>query len=61
MRNWQLITAVAMVAAGLAFLAVALFIPPEGEIHPSVLVACGELLTFAGALFGIDYSYKKKG
>lgn len=34
--------------------------PPPGEIHNSVLIAFGEILTFAGALFGIDYHYKYK-
>jgi hypothetical protein len=33
---------------------------PTGEIHHSVLVAFGEVSTFAGALFGVDYSYKFK-
>ena len=30
------------------------------EIDNSVLVAFGEISTFAGALFGVDYSYKLK-
>ncbi|MDR3141066.1 MAG: hypothetical protein LBU37_05005 [Tannerellaceae bacterium] len=30
------------------------------EIHNSVPVAFGEVFTFAGALFGVDYSYKYK-
>ena len=29
-------------------------------IDHSVLVAFGEISTFAGALFGVDYSYKLK-
>jgi hypothetical protein len=36
------------------------FIAPEGEIDESLLVAFGEVATFAGALFGIDYAYRKK-
>ena len=36
------------------------FIDPQGEIHSSLLVAFGETATFAGALFGIDYVYKKR-
>lgn len=32
----------------------------QGEIDNSVLVAFGEICTFAGALFGVDYSYKLK-
>lgn len=37
-----------------------IFITPEGQIHESVLVGFGELATFTGALFGIDYVYKQK-
>ena len=44
--------------AGVALLFMGLWIPPAGEIHPSVLVAFGEVSTFAGALFGVDYSYR---
>ena len=36
------------------------FIAPQGEIHESLLVGFGEVATFAGALFGIDYTYKWK-
>lgn len=33
---------------------------PPGQIHDSVLIAYGQVSTFAGALLGIDYSYKYK-
>ena len=36
------------------------WMPPEGEIHNSVLIAFGEVSTFAGALFGVDYKYRKR-
>ena len=36
------------------------FAPPVGIIDASVLTAFGEILTFAGALFGIDAKYKSK-
>ena len=32
----------------------------HGVIDASVLTAFGEILTFAGALFGIDAKYKQK-
>ena len=32
---------------------------PPGEIHSSILIAYGEVMTFAGALFGIDYHYRR--
>ncbi len=56
----QLTVAVLLTAAGLVLLFFSLWIDPEGEIHQSVLVAFGELSTFAGGLFGVDYSYKVK-
>jgi hypothetical protein len=36
------------------------FYAPVGEIHNSVLVAFGETLTFAGALIGVEYTYRYK-
>lgn len=54
----QLATAVALVIVGSALLIAGFIISPTGEIHNSVLVAFGEILTFAGALFGVDYRYK---
>lgn len=44
--------------AGIVLLFIGTAIPPEGEIHSSVLVAFGEVSTFAGALFGVDYRYR---
>lgn len=56
----QLLTAVALVVVGVSLLIAGFVTPPPGEIHHSVLVAFGEILTFVGALFGIDYNYKYK-
>ncbi len=58
--NIQLITATLLSAGGLILLFCGVFIDPEGEIHESILVAFGEVATFTGALFGIDYVYKNK-
>lgn len=55
----QLWVAVGLVVVGSALLAFGFVVPPKGEIHSSVLVAFGEILTFAGALFGIDYHYRR--
>lgn len=55
----QLCIAVVAVIAGIALVGVALFLPPAGYIDPTVLTAYGETLTFAGALIGVDYKYKK--
>jgi len=59
-REVQLYAAVGMTTAGVALLVAAFIVPPTAEIHSSVLVAFGEILTFAGALFGIDYRYRNK-
>ncbi len=56
----QLLAAVLVLIVGCATLLFGFFAPPKGEIHPSVLVAFGEILTFAGTLLGIDYHYKSK-
>ena len=59
--NIQLITAAILAVSGMIMLYCGMFIAPQGELHESVLVAFGEVATFAGSLFGIDYYYKKKG
>ena len=56
----QLISAFILSVGGLVLLFCGIFIDPQGEIHSSLLVAFGETATFAGALFGIDFVYKKK-
>ena len=58
--NIQLITAAILAIGGLVLLFCGVYIAPQGEIHESLLVAFGEVATFAGALFGIDYTYKIK-
>ena len=57
---WILISAVAMIVVGAGLMIAGLIIKPLGEIHPSVLTAAGEALTFAGSAFGIDGNYKLK-
>ena len=58
--NLQLITASLLSLGGLILLFCGVFIDPEGQIHESLLVGFGEVATFAGALMGIDYVYKRK-
>lgn len=62
MKNFSalanLLTAVFLCALGAGLLVAGFIVPPTGEIHNSVLVAFGEILTFAGAVFGIRYKYK---
>ena len=54
----QLITAAVLAIGGLVLLFCGVYITPQGEIHESLLVGFGEVATFAGALFGIDYTYR---
>lgn len=58
--NLQLCVATILVLAGLSLIYAGFIVPPIGEIHNSVLIAFGELLTFAGSLYGVDYRYKYK-
>ena len=63
MKQWlniQLLTAFVMSFGGLVMLFCGVYISPLGQIHETLLVAFGEVATFAGALFGIDYTYKRK-
>ena len=59
-HHLQLISAAILSLGGLILLFCGVFIDPQGQIHESLLVAFGETATFAGALFGIDYIYKRK-
>ena len=56
----QLIIACIVTLSGLVLLFCGFWISPTGEIHNSVLVGFGEAMSFAGALLGVDYSYKFK-
>ena len=56
----QLITAAILAIIGMVLLFCGMYIDPQGEIHETVLVAYGEVLTFSGSLMGIDYNYKFK-
>ena len=54
----QLLAALILIIVGCGLLIAAFCVPPPGEIHNSVLVAFGEILTFAGAVFGMRYHYR---
>ena len=56
----QLVMAILLVLSGIVLLFSGFWIDPQGLIDNSVLVAFGEISTFAGALFGVDYTYKFK-
>ena len=54
----QLAVAVFLTVSGMVLIFSGFWGSPRGEIHNSVLVAFGEVSTFAGALFGVDYRYQ---
>ena len=56
----QVILATILVLAGLTLLFLGFKTPPPGEIHYSILIAYGEVSTFAGSLLGVDYHYRYK-
>ena len=58
LANKETLVAVALALAGIALLFMGFLCTPAGEIHNSVLVGFGEISTFSGALFGVDYTYK---
>lgn len=58
--NLQLITAMLLIVVGCGLLIAGFIVDPLGVIDGSVLTAFGESCTFAGALFGIDYTYRYK-
>jgi hypothetical protein len=59
-RIIQLLIAAVLSLAGIILLFIGTWLAPQGEIHESVLVAFGEIATFAGSIIGIDYHYKSK-
>ena len=56
----QLVMAILLTLSGIVLIFSSFWIEPEGLIDNSVLVAFGEISTFAGALFGVDYTYRCK-
>ena len=56
----QLIIAAMLAVGGLALLYCGAWFAPQGEIHETILIAFGEVATFAGSIIGIDYHYKSK-
>ena len=60
MKKVQLILSVGLCVFGGVLLIAGFLCPPVGEIHHSVLIAFGEILTFSGSLIGIDYKYRYK-
>lgn len=52
--------AVFLVCFGMVLLLMGFWVAPTGEIHQSILIAYGEVMTFVGALVGIDYAARER-
>lgn len=57
LRLWL---AIILVFCGMLLLFMGFWVAPRGEIHSSVLIAFGEVMTFVGALIGIDYAARER-
>ena len=56
----QLTMACFLVLVGVFLLIARFWVLPTGVIDTSIIVVLGEIFTFVGSLFGIDYHYKFK-
>ena len=56
----QITLATILVLFGVLLIIAAFSVPPLGIIDPTVLTAFGEILTFSGAVLGIDYKYRHR-
>ena len=56
----QYVIAMFLIFTGMVLLFMGFWVKPVGEIHNSVLIAFGEVLTFAGTVIGIVYNCKSK-
>lgn len=53
----QSVAALLLIFFGVIMLMFAIYMPPQGEIHPTVLFAFGEILIAAGAFMGVDLHF----
>lgn len=56
----QTVLAFLLVIFGMTVVMLALYMPPMGEIHPSVITVFGMLLVASGAFIGIDLNFQIK-
>ncbi len=58
-QQQRLALALVLIGCGMTLLYMGFWVMPIGEIDTSVLVAYGEVMTFVGALIGIDYAARE--
>lgn len=54
------LTAIVLLFAGIVIAFIALFLPPPGEIHESVILLFAQILIYVGSIFGIEAAIKGK-
>lgn len=60
-REWaKLWLGIILAVFGMGIVVFSLIVPPVGAIHATVVTTFGTILTFVGALFGIDSNAKIK-
>ena len=58
-RYWPYLSAFLLLLCGIIMAFIALFLPPPGQIHDSVLYLFAQILIYAGSIFGIDAYVRK--
>ena len=48
------VLAAVCIIAGIVLVFISLYMPPQGEIHPTVITLFGIMLSFAGAILGFS-------
>lgn len=56
----QLFCTIFFSVAAMTLLFCSLYLPPRGEIHPTVIASCGMLLMLIASSLGIDYNNNSK-
>ena len=56
----QTVMAFLLLIFGMIVVMISLYMPPAGEIHPSVITVFGMMLVAAGAFMGIDLNFQLK-
>lgn len=59
-QRLQFISSLLSICVGCGLLVAGFIVAPTGQIHNSVLIAFGEILTFIGTVTGIDYKHRFK-
>lgn len=54
------LTAVVLLLSGIVMAFIALFLPPPGQIHDSVLYIFAQILIYVGSIFGIGAYIRKE-